>query len=67
MSKKKAPINDEILKELSLVFYFPTSRYNTYSSPTSLIKSTFYQSKSSVCFPASKPISKIIPLDEKVS
>lgn len=67
MKKDKKPLKEDILKELPLIFRFPVSRYNTYSRPTSMTKSSFYQTDTSICFPAGKPISKIIPLHEKIS
>lgn len=66
MKKDKTPLKEEILEELPLIFRFPVSRYNTYSRPISMIKSSFYQSRTSICFPLEKPISKIIPLNEKI-
>lgn len=67
MSKQSNPLSENLLEDLPLIYRFPTSRYNTYSNPTSLINSTFYQSKKSICFPSVKPISKIISFNENLS
>lgn len=59
-------IKNELLIELPLTFRFPVHNEIGSIRPIYPTKSSFYQTNASICYQPEKPVSKIIPLHEKL-
>lgn len=58
-------LNEEILSELPLMFRYPTIKPKNTGDRVSVVKSNFYNTNMSICYPSHKPVSKILSINEK--
>lgn len=59
-------LKKDLVKELPLTYLFPVFDIVDQIPQISPSVSSFYQTKASICFRSEKPVSKIIPLNEKI-
>lgn len=65
--KSKDILNKEIIEKLPIQFLFPAIDEEQEKIPAIYLnKSSFYQSNASICYASSKPISKIVLVNEKL-